>query len=198
MSTELKTSMTEGKRAAGAFLVALLLFGMAAGFYYGGDEGPGPDLFQVAALLPGLLGALLLYSAIHALIGTRNPQVTVTISDNPIPRGRPVEVQVHQPGPVKLSSLRVNVVSEEITIYYPRPAKRQRRFAYPYQENHLDFGAAEIPKGETRTFSGTIIIPPHVEVRSDEPNRTVSWRLEVWGKVEGRPDFMHRFEVELV
>jgi hypothetical protein len=198
MSTELKTSMTEGKRAAGAFFVALILFGMAALFYFGGDEGPGPDKFQAVAVLPGLLGALLLYSSIHALFGTRNPQVTITIGDNPVPRGRPVEVQVHQPGPVKLSSLRVNVVSEEVTIYYPRPSKRRRLSKFPYQENHLDFGPAEIPRGETRTFSGTITIPPHVEVRSEEPNRTVSWRLEVWGKVEGGADFIHRFEVELV
>lgn len=198
MATELKTSMSEGQRAGCSFFVMLILFGMAALFYYAGDESPGPDLFQVAAALPALLGVLMLYSAVHALFASRSPETTIKLGADRVPRGKPVEVQVHQPGPVKLSSLRVNVVSEEVTIYYPRSGKRARRSAYPYQENQLDFGALEIPTGEIRTLSGTITIPPQFEPTLVEGDRSISWRLEVWGKVERGADFMRPFDIEVV
>lgn len=31
-----------------------------------------------------------------------------------------------------------------------------------------------------------------------EPLETVTWKFEVWGKVRGRADFMHPFEVKIV
>lgn len=194
MATELKTHRTEGGRAGMSFFVTLVLFGMAAVFYYGGDQGPGPDLFQGLSIIPALLGLLTLYAGIHALFATRAPETTITLDVHPLPRGEAVEIRIHQPGPLKLSSLRLNVVAEEVTVYSPSPGKTARRVSYPYQENHLDFGSAEIPAGETRVFSGTITIPPHVEV-AGEPGRSISWRLEVWGKVVRGADFMRQFEV---
>lgn len=197
MSVELKTSTSEGARAGCSFFVMLILFGMAALFFYAGDEGPGLQLFQVVAVLPALLGLLMLYNTIHSLFASRAPETTITIETASLLRGEPVEIRIHQPGPLKLSSLRLNVVSEVVTIQRVRSGKTRRHSTYPYQENHLDFGPMEIPVGETRTLSGTLTIPPHVEPTGGEPGRSVSWRLEVWGKVERGADFMRPFDIEV-
>lgn len=182
-----KTNLTETQRAGCSLFCALALAALSALFYISGDP-----VFRWAALVPALLALLMLVNMGHSLLARSVPATTLTVALEPLQRGQPAGVRIHQAGPVSLESLRVNLVCEVIT----RKGK-QRWFSYPFSIALFEARNVEIGYG-TEVFACDVTVPLEGEPTTEEPQRRVTWRLEVWGKVRRRADVMRPFEVEVV
>ncbi len=183
---ERKTDFGERQRAVVCFLVAVCLGGMAALFYFA-DTG----LFHWLSLVPAGLGLLMLWVGVHALLASATPSTTVVLDPEVLAPGGSGRVVIRQGGPVRLESLRANLVCERIE----RPAGRSRTVTYPCQKNFFDSGACEVSSLEVREFSSALTVPADAEASVESAGLVVCWRIEVWGKVRGRADFLRPFSV---
>jgi len=186
---EKQTALGELPRAALSLFVCACLFGMAALFFYSGSK-----LFAVAAALPALLGLLVFYGFVHSLLAAGTPPTTISLSREPVPRGEPITVTIRQTGPVVLESLRANLICERIE----RPTGRSRAMTYPCQLNFFDSGRREVPRMDTTVFAAPLTVPADLEPSTFSPELKILWRIEIWGKVVGRADFMRPFDLEVV
>lgn len=181
--------MGELRRAAVSFFVAVCLFGMAALFYFSGST-----LFMVVSVIPALLGLLVVYAGIHAIFASATPPTTISLDKEPLIRGQSVGVVISQTGPVQFESLRANLICEHIV----KPIGRSRTITYPCQDNFFDSGPCEVPRLDEQKFHAHVTVPADAEPSRDEAGLTIEWRIEVWGKVLGRADFMRPFVIEVI
>lgn len=186
---EKNTSLGEFRRAATSFFAALCLFGMAALFYFGGDG----TFFSFIAIVPALTGLLLVYNGIHSLFASKTPPTSMILNTEPLPRGTSIDVVIRQAGPVRLHSLRANLVCERI-----KDPTERREVSYPHQIHFFDSGRCEIAALDTQEFQATVIVPADAEPSCKGVNLIVKWRIEVWGKIDGGADFMRPFDIEVV
>lgn len=182
------TSFGEKPRAAACFALAPVLGGLAALFFWSGSA-----LFAWAALVPAFFAALLVYSGLHALFASANPPTTLSGGKGWYHPGEAAHLEIVQQGPILLESLRVNLVCERSE----RKVGSSRQVTYPCQDNLFDSGPAEIPRLGEERFRFTMTVPSDAELSSNTGRVHVSWRLEVWGKVRGRADFMRPFDLEV-
>jgi hypothetical protein len=149
------------------------------------------------------IGLLLLYGAIHRKLSAKTPPTIVEAPDDTLRRGASVELLIRQPGPVRLASLRANLVGEERWITRPRHG-RDRHVNWQSKHlgtfNFLEYGEAAIDTKPLEVFA-TLEVPreiaPSHPPRGDD-RRTIAWKIEVWGVVRGRADFLHAFDVTVV
>jgi hypothetical protein len=177
------------------FFLALLLGGLGWPiFRYPATHPEEKDMWLMYVVGGGFLlfSLPLLYSAIHQSFALRTRLLTVEVDANVLARGANVQFFFSQPGPVDLESLRANLVGEE----------RKRRgkstdVTYLGTFNFLDQGPVDVagaaPLERTATLHVPESIPPSLEV----VGHSIRWKIEVWGKVRGRADFQHVYEVEV-
>ena len=147
-----------------------------------------------------LVGIAVATLGLKMFVATRVPETIVEVDKMPVRAGDTIQVTVRQPGPVRLGSLRVNLVAEQLTEREVwREGKRRvhtdRRLIH--QSNILDVGDITILRGEEVTRQADTIVPAELTLADIEGEKRVVWRLEVWGRVRGWVDFAHPFVVEV-
>lgn len=141
----------------------------------------------------GLVGVLLLLTGIHQTFALRSKETIFEIDASELARGAEHRICLIQRGPIRLESLRANLVGTRNT-----GVGKSRKTDYLGTFNLFDSGEAEIGPDAPRTWISRVTIPPDIPPTLDSPLETVTWKFEVWGKVRGRADFMHPFEVTIV
>lgn len=154
-----------------------------------------------------LVGVLLLYSGAVQMFARATPETIVELGDRTLRRGQTMKICLQQPGPASMKSLRANLVGEERwatqSSRYNSTTKQSERHTNWHTEhlgpfNIIDHGGAEILDRAPLIVPGRFAVPesltPSHEERGDD-RRSVTWWIEVWGKVHGRADFNHRFRV---
>jgi hypothetical protein len=147
------------------------------------------------------IGALLVLLGIKMFLMTRLPETVVEVDKKPVHFGETFQLTVRQPGPIRLQSLRANLVCEQITAREVRRAgetrtDRDRRLVH--QTNVLDLRDATLGYGEELVRHVTVSVPSAVPLADIEGKKHAVWRIEVWGKVRGWSDFGHFFVIEVV
>ncbi|HET7435561.1 MAG TPA: hypothetical protein VFN10_12710 [Thermoanaerobaculia bacterium] len=148
-----------------------------------------------------LVGLLLLYSGIHQFFARRGVKETVFAIDSlPVRRGVPVKATILQQGPLRLESLRANLVCFEIEtrLVKTRNGRSREQFTKQIAEgNLLDEGEIDIAAGETLERSFLMTVAPDARPTSVKGDFAIVWKVEVWGRVKAHPDFMHPFVIRV-
>jgi hypothetical protein len=178
----------------------LLLIGGTICFFALKHEDYGLPLIVGGAFT--LVSLLLVYSGIHQFFAQSGVKETIfELEDLPVMRGAARNGIVIQEGPLRLQSLRANVVCMEETRKQVRRngTTRTERFRKMiWDTNILDEG--ELILGDHDRAERNVIIeiprncPPSGEIGKAQ---SIEWRVEIWGRVKGRPDFMHPFVIEV-
>lgn len=163
---------------------------------------PGTNEWLVYVVGGGLalVGFVVVVLGIKMLLATRTPETIVEVDKMPVLAGAPFHVTTRQPGPVRLKSLRLNLVGEQVTTRNVwREGKRRidtdRRLIY--QTNLLDLKDISILYGEEVIRQAEATVPADVKLADIEGEKSVVWRLEVWGRVRGWIDFGHPFVIDV-
>jgi hypothetical protein len=135
----------------------------------------------------GIVAVLLLLAGVQQTFALRTPETLVEAGDFVL--GRTTTIRVQQAGDASYESLRVNLVGEEQI----RGRKRTWNRRMIENINVFDSGPFDGTLDRTVTFT----VPSHVEPTHSELRRRVRWTLEVWGKVRGRADFQHVYDVSV-
>jgi hypothetical protein len=137
----------------------------------------------------GLVAVLLFLAGVQQIFALGTPETIVEMSGESLTLGRTATFRVQQPGNAAFESLRVNLVCEEQI--------RQHRKTWSAQmiENINLFDSGPFDGTLDRTF--TFDVPHHLEPTGSELRRRFRWQLEVWGKVRGRADFQHVYDVSV-
>jgi hypothetical protein len=149
--------------------------------------------FAVVGLLVAVLG-------IKMFLMTRIPETIVEVETMPVHAGQSFQLTIRQPGPIRLKSLRVNLVCEQITSRRTERAggpktNKDRRIIH--QANVLDLGESAAGPGEQIVGHATVNVPADVRYADIEGQKEIVWRLEVWGRVRGWADFGHPYVIEV-
>ncbi|CAN5692792.1 hypothetical protein BH09VER1_BH09VER1_04240 [soil metagenome] len=190
MSGEKSTTFGEFRRAAASLACGLIIAGLAALFF-----ASGVPPFNWLSIVPGLLALLLFYNSLHSLLASQTPPTTLKLDLKSLRPSQSTDVIIRQPGPVRLHSLRANLICERITKEFPNTT---RSITYPCQLNFFDSGPFRIPEAATKDFKAELTIPPDAEPSLESLELIIRWRIEVWGKVVWRADFMRPFDIEVV
>jgi hypothetical protein len=183
---ERQTDFGEIPRAVTSLFVSLVLFGMAVLFFFAGEGG----VFTYVSALPAILGLLVFYTFFHSLFASRTPPTTLLLALDSLPRGKDIPYTIRQYGPVRLESLRGRLVCEKSV-----RRDKSRDLTYPYQIEIFDTGPVEVALHDTMDHPATLHIPADAEPTTDQVGLRIEWRIEIWGKVIGRADFMRPFRV---
>ena len=145
----------------------------------------------------GSVGLLVFVLGIKMFLMTRIPETIVEVDTMPVHAGQSFQLTVRQPGPIRLKSLRVNLVCEQTTL---RPGKRKtdRDQRIIHQTNVLDLGESAVGIGEQIVGRATVDVPAEVQYVDIEGEKKIVWRLEVWGRVRGWADFGHPYVIEVL
>lgn len=184
----LRRKSSRGAQIAVTFGIGVL-FGAMAAFVF---TRPAPLIARIVAGAFGIVALLLFYSGIHQLFALRTPETLVECDADEWRRGREVRLRFRQPGDATFESLRANLVGDEHWTELVRGHRRVRRYQHIATVNVYDSGAFTAPLDETVS----VRIPPELP-RASVKGRAERWRLEVWGKVDGRADVQHVFPLRL-
>ena len=148
-----------------------------------------------------LVGVVLLILGIKMILMSRLPETIVEVEKMPVRAGELLQFTVRQPGPIRLESLRVNLVAEQITKREVwRNGRRQietdRRLIH--QHNVVDLEGVTIEPGNEIARKAGVMMPARIDLADIEGRATVVWKLEVWGRVRGWVDFGHAFVVDVL
>ena len=196
----LRREMPAVRQAAITVIVGavLTILGVAMLFIAARTEGEGEMLATIVATGFAIVGATLLVLGMKSALIVRLPETIVELDRDSVRAGIPFQITVRQPGPVRLRSLRVNVVAEQVTRYEAWRRGRRRTETDRYlihQQNVLDVGDLTIARGDEFVRSVETTVPRTVTLVDIEGRTTVTWRLEVWGRVRGWVDFGHPFVI---
>ena len=165
------------------------------------DPRPGQNEWLIYFVGGGfsLVGLVVAVLGIKMSLASRVPETIVEV-DRLARAGEPFRVTVRQPGPVRLQSLRLNLVGEQLTTREVwRDGKRRtdtdRRIIH--QANVLEVRDITILSGEEAARQGDATVPANVRLADIEGGKQVVWRLEVWGRVRGWVDFGHPFVIDV-
>jgi hypothetical protein len=147
-----------------------------------------------------LVGLVVAILGVKMFLASRLPETIVEVNRMPVRAGEPFRVTVRQPGPIRLESLRLNLIGEQLTQREVlRDGKRRtdidRRLIH--QKNVLDLENITILSGEEIARDGEAIVPAEVSLADIDGDKRVVWRLEVWGRVRGWVDFGHPFVLDV-
>ena len=165
-----------------------------------GAQGTGRNEWVLYAVGGGfaLVGLVMVVLGLKMFLMARVPETIVEVDRMPAHAGESFHVTVRQPGPIRLKSLRVNLVCEQTTTRQvwrrgKRETDRDRRLIH--QTNVLDRGEAAAGPGEHVVGQATVTIPADVQLADIEGRKEVTWRLEVWGRVRGWTGFGHPYVI---
>lgn len=188
------------------FVVALLVAapGVFIGYMtYFHDHSDKRNALLVFAAVWCVVALLVLLSGIHQLFAVRSPETLVEISPSELVPGSSLRIRIIQPGPLRLLSLHANLAGEETKYYYTRPllgdggGKRTSTTRYLGPYRMLEVERRSIELSEQLQREATFIIPP-IAPSTESTDLKIRWKIEVWGRVELWPDFMHPFPVTVV
>ena len=187
-----------------ALAIGVLLTLLGGGILYMALTHPDEKAQGVVYIVGGgfaLVGLIVLYSGIHQLFAQAGIKETIfEVGELPLRRGKAVQATIVQEGPIKLLSLRANLVCFEIE------TRRVQRKNGPSTEkftqqiadgNLLDEGPIELGPGEKYERSFLMTVAPDARPSGTKGKFTIEWKVEVWGRVKSRPDFMHPFVVQV-
>jgi hypothetical protein len=185
--------------ALGIGIVLLLIGGTICFFALKNDDHGLPLLIGGGFSLVALL---LVYSGIHQFFAQQGVKETIfELEDLPVVRGEPRHGIVIQEGPIRLQSLRANVICmEETRKEVIRDGKKRidRFQKMIWDTNILDEGELTLADMERAQREVVIEIPRTCKPSGEQgQNKSIEWRVEIWGRVKGRPDFMHPFVIEV-
>lgn len=173
-----------------SFTLAALLIGLGSLFIYLSRN---EEAFLLVYIVSGgfiAVGVLILLAGIHQLFAVRTPETIVEIDAERLERGASYRVCLVQQGPVTLDSLRANLVGER------RVRKgKTRTYEHLGTFNFFDSGGEVVVGDAPRIWTAQLHVPPDI---APSDRFEVTWKIEVWGKVRRRADFMHPFEVTVV
>lgn len=148
------------------------------------------------------VGALMALSTVHQLLAVRSPETMVMIDAGDLVAGSSVRVRIVQPGPVRLYSLRANLVGEEIRFAtriddsgVPHRTRTARSLGTYHFFEQKD---VTVLSGEQWQGEATLVVPADALSTESNDHHTVTWRIEVWGRVRLWPDFMHPYVITVV
>ncbi|HYI12547.1 MAG TPA: hypothetical protein VEK57_26075 [Thermoanaerobaculia bacterium] len=148
-----------------------------------------------------LVGVVLIFSGIHQRIASTVAETIFELDTQPLGRGRSHTALVLQDGPLDLQSLRANLVC---LVYITQRVRREGREEKSvltkqlWDTNLLDVGAIDLRAGERQQWDVVIDVPRDAKpTGEDGEDRRIEWRIEIWGRVRRRPDFMHPFIVHV-
>ena len=147
-----------------------------------------------------LVGLVVAILGIKMFLATRLPETIVEVDRMPVRAGEPFRVTVRQPGPIRLESLRLNLVGEQLTtreVWRDGKRRTDTDSRLIHQNNVLDLRDITIVPGEEVARQGEATVPADVTLVDIEGDKQVVWRLEVWGRVRGWVDFGHPFVVDV-
>lgn len=147
------------------------------------------------------IGLLVLYSGIVQKLALKWPETIVESENEILRRGDAVQFYFQQPGPVSLISLRANLVGEER--WATRRSRRNAASGLDHHTRHLgtfnflDIGERDVSAEEPLELFASLEVPPDIPPSKGGGalEKSVFWKIEVWGKVKGGADFMHPFDV---
>lgn len=182
----------------------LALIGIVIVIVKNNDQAPaGQNAWVLDAVGYGFafVGLLIAILGIKMFLMTRMPETIVEVDTMPVHAGQSFQMSVRQPGPIRLKSLRVNLVCEQITSRRTGRATgskidRDRRIIH--QTNVLNLGESVAGTGEQIVGNAIVNVPADVRYDDVEGDKKVVWRLEVWGRVRGWADFGHPFVIEVL
>ena len=157
-------------------------------------------LVYVVAGSFSLVGLMMVIVGFKTFLSSRLPETIVEVDRMPIRAGQSFQVTVRQPGPLRLESLRLNLVGEqrtrrEVWRNGRRRTNTDRRLIH--QINVLDLRDLTIARDEEAARQAEATVPAHVNLADIDGQKTVVWRLEVWGRVRGWVNFGHPFVIDV-
>ncbi|NTV15032.1 MAG: hypothetical protein HGA96_14065 [Desulfobulbaceae bacterium] len=142
-----------------------------------------------------LVSLLMIFGAIHQFFAAKVPETEVAIFPGELLAGSSGTLRLRQAGPVRLLSLGARLVCEIRESRPNRDGKASYTFKYPYQEQIFAADAMDIPTGAHVERVVDFLVPQGLPPSGGALEQQVTWRIEVWGRVSGCPDFMHPFTV---
>ena len=181
--------------------LVLLLIGLVIVLFGPDDEPGGENAWVVYAVGFGftVVGLVVTVLGVKMLLMSRIPETVLEVDRMPVRPGESFQVTVRQPGPVRLQSLRVNLICEQTTIRaVAGGARPQRDRRIVDQTNVLDVRDAAADAGGYVIRQATVAIPVALPSAGIPGRKEIFWRLEVWGRVHGWVDFGHPFPIEVL
>lgn len=187
MSYALSRTVSRSKQIAQAFALGVLFAAAVVPMVLFAEKNV---LVYAAIVVLGGFSLLLFWAAIHQLFTLRTPQTVVEIDVETLRRGGEVQLTFRQPGTGSYESLRANLAGEERWVESGYGNRRVRRVKQLGTFHVFDSGPFEAPWETTVR----VHVPdlPHAEATHGE-----YWRLEVWGKIRGRADFLHAYDLRV-
>jgi hypothetical protein len=201
----LEREATVAGQAGGALAIGLILTVLGGGMLWllRSDVSRGGQnewLFYVVGGGFSAVGLVMVILGVKMWLMTRLPETIVEVDRMPVRAGVPFEVIVRQPGPIRLKSLRLNVVGEQLTtrdVWRSGERETETERHLIHQNNVLDLRNLAIGRGEEVARKGQATVPTNVTLVDIEGEKTIVWKLEVWGRVRGWVDFGHPFVIEV-
>ena len=205
LDVNLEPRMARGNRIASTWLLGLLLAAITGVLAWVLTLENGWEIrlgMAVAAVIIGLLAALLLWSGLQQTLALSIPHTIVEIERQPVTAGETIRLCVKQPGPVRLRSLRANLVGLQRTEQKRAFADGARQTRSPdsmlCHQNLLDAGGGRIPAGQCRQWITTFEVPGEAPASGKEKAVVTNWTIEVWGKAcFGMIGFHYQFPIKL-
>jgi hypothetical protein len=199
----LEREIPAARQAMGAILIGVVLTVLGAGilsiaYNPALNDGEGERLASIVGSGFALVGVVMLLLGVKAALIVRLPETIVEVDRMPIRAGTRFEVTVRQPGPIRLQSLRVNVVAEQVTRYevWRKGRKRIETDRHLiHQHNIVDVRDATVGHGQELVRRVDATVPGEITLVDIDGKKTVVWRLETWGRVRGWVDFGHFFAI---
>ena len=163
-------------------------------------DGPNDWLFYIVGGGFSLVGLVMVILGIKMFLATWLPETIVEVERMPVRAGEPFRVTVRQPGPIRLESLRLNLVGEQLTkreVWRKGKRRTETDRHLIHQDNVLDVKDITILPGEEVAHQRDATVPKEVTLLDIEGEKRVVWRLEVWGRVRGWVNFGHPFVIEV-
>jgi hypothetical protein len=179
--------------------IALALAGIGIVAALQNDEagaGEGTWVIYAVGIGFGTIGLLVAVLGLKMFLMKRIPETILEVDRMPVRADQPFHVTVRQPGPVRLKSLRVNLVCEQTTVR-PGKKRRNRDQRIVHLTNVVNLGETTAGPGEQVVGDATVTVPADVKYADIIGQREIVWRLEVWGRVRGWVDFGHPYVIEV-
>jgi hypothetical protein len=202
----LRREMTVGRRAGCVTAIGVVLAAIGIVMVvvmWGGKPPTGENAWVLYAVGGGfgLFGLLIFVLGIKLFLMTRIPETIVEVDNMPVRLGESFQLTIRQPGPIRLKSLRVNLVCEQITTRKVQRAgetKTDTDRRIVHQTNVLDLKETGAGHGEQVIAHATVNVPADVRLADIEGRKAITWRLEVWGRVRGWVGFGHPYVIQVL
>ena len=181
----LKRETPWGVQVGCSLLIAIATLGISGTLFAIDPLGGGWMGVGVIVVFGGI-GLLMLFMFVHQSIARWVPETIVEITPQTVLTGERLVVRITQPGPVKLRSLRANLIWTE---------SDSEGNGTGGSENFLD--VAQFDVGEHWQRVVDVVIPENGKPTGWLGGVKTAWKIEIWGRVRFFPDFLHPFVIRV-